>query len=89
VTNGTESVELAIEARDLVRSFRDVRAVDGVSITIPRGEVFGLVGPDGAGKSTLIRMLATVLAPTSGDALVFGHSVVRDPHAVKPRIGYM
>jgi len=89
VTNGTDSVEFAIEARDLVRSFRDVRAVDGVSITIPRGEVFGLVGPDGAGKSTLIRMLATVLAPTSGDALVFGHSVVRDPHAVKPRIGYM
>ena len=50
MTNGTDSVELAIEARDLVRSFRDVRAVDGVSITIPRGEVFGLVGPDGAGK---------------------------------------
>jgi ABC-2 type transport system ATP-binding protein len=47
------------------------------------------VGPDGAGKSTLIRLLATVLAPTSGDAFVFGHSVVTDPHGVKPRIGYM
>jgi len=89
VTESADSVENAIEARDLVREFRGARAVDGVSITIPRGEVFGLVGPDGAGKSTLIRMLATVLAPTSGDALVFGHSVVHDPHAVKPRIGYM
>jgi len=82
-------LETAIEARGLTRTFREVTAVDNVSITIPRGEVFGLVGPDGAGKSTLIRMLATVLAPTSGDALVFGHSVVSDPHAVKPRIGYM
>ena len=89
MTDRAFSVENAIEAHDLVRAFREVRAVDGVSITIPRGEVFGLVGPDGAGKSTLIRMLATVLAPTSGDALIFGHSVVRDPHAVKPRIGYM
>ncbi len=81
--------EVAIEIRDVRREFKSVTAVDGVSMTIPRGEVFGLVGPDGAGKSTLIRMLATVLTPTSGDALVFGHSVTTDPHAVKPRIGYM
>ena len=89
MTDRTDGVENAIETRDLVREFRGARAVDGVNLTIPRGEVFGLVGPDGAGKSTLIRMLATVLAPTSGDALVFGHSVVTDSHAVKPRIGYM
>jgi ABC-2 type transport system ATP-binding protein len=89
VTEPSTSVETAIEARGLTKTFRDVVAVDDVSLCIPRGEVFGLVGPDGAGKSTLIRMLATVLAPTSGDALVFGSSVVSDPHAVKPRIGYM
>ena len=89
MTLGTPDIEFAIETRDLRREFAAVTAVDGVSIEIPRGEVFGLVGPDGAGKSTLIRMLATVLAPTSGDALVFGKSVVSEPHAVKPRIGYM
>jgi ABC-2 type transport system ATP-binding protein len=89
VTDRTDSVELAIDARALTRMFRDLTAVDDLTLTIPRGEIFGLVGPDGAGKSTLIRMLATVLAPTSGDALVFGHSVVSEPHAVKPRIGYM
>lgn len=79
----------AIDARGLVRRFGDVVAVDGVSLRVPSGEVFGLVGPDGAGKSTLIRMLATVLAPTNGDALVFGRSVTSEPQAVKPRIGYM
>lgn len=89
MTEPSTSVETAIEARGLTKTFRDVVAVDDVSLSIPRGEVFGLVGPDGAGKSTLIRMLTTVLAPTSGDALVFGSSVVSDPHAVKPRIGYM
>jgi ABC-2 type transport system ATP-binding protein len=89
VTDRTDSVETAIDVRALTRRFRNVKAVDDVTMTIPRGEVFGLVGPDGAGKSTLIRMLATVLAPTSGDALVFGHSVLSDPHKVKPRIGYM
>jgi len=89
VTDGTTPTETAIDVRELRKDFRQVHAVDGVTMTIPRGEVFGLVGPDGAGKSTLIRMLATVLEPTSGDALVFGKSVVKDPHAVKPRIGYM
>ncbi|HET6350951.1 MAG TPA: ABC transporter ATP-binding protein [Coriobacteriia bacterium] len=80
---------LAIDARELRRNFGDLVAVDGVSLEIGRGQVFGLVGPDGAGKSTLIRMLTTVLAPTSGDALIFGKSVVTEPHDVKPRIGYM
>jgi ABC-2 type transport system ATP-binding protein len=89
VTDGTPGTTPAIDVRNLRKEFRHVEAVAGVTMTIPRGEVFGLVGPDGAGKSTLIRMLATVLAPTSGDALVFGESVVTNPHAVKPRIGYM
>jgi ABC-2 type transport system ATP-binding protein len=56
---------------------------------VEKGQVFGLVGPDGAGKSTLIRMLATTLEPTSGDAYIFGNSVISDAHSVKPRIGYM
>ena len=81
--------ELALDVRDLRKSFKAVAAVDGVTMTVPKGEVFGLVGPDGAGKSTLIRMMATVLAPTSGDAFVFGRSVVSEAAKVKPRIGYM
>jgi ABC-2 type transport system ATP-binding protein len=85
--------ETAIAASELVRVFgrrsEAVTAVDGVTLDVAEGEVFGLLGPDGAGKSTLIRMLATVLAPTSGDAAVFGASVTRDPGSVKPRIGYM
>ena len=89
MTEGTPDTELAIDTRDLRKEFRSVKAVDGVSLKVARGEVFGLVGPDGAGKSTLIRMMATTLAPTSGDAYIFGASVISDPHAVKPRIGYM
>jgi ABC-2 type transport system ATP-binding protein len=89
VTDTAPNGELAIDAQELVKVFRSVTAVDGVSLTVEKGQVFGLVGPDGAGKSTLIRMMATTLAPTSGDAYIFGNSVIRDPHAVKPRIGYM
>ncbi|MDO9557711.1 MAG: ABC transporter ATP-binding protein [Coriobacteriia bacterium] len=86
-TLGDES--LAIETRSLVHRFGDLAAVDDVSLTVPRGALFGLLGPDGAGKSTFIRMLATVLAPSDGDAFVFGHSAAHDPNAIKPRIGYM
>ncbi len=89
MTLSTPDAETAIDIRGLSKEFRGVTAVDDVSMTVPRGEVFGLVGPDGAGKSTLIRMLTTVLLPTSGDALVFGKSVLNEVHDVKPRIGYM
>ncbi|MDP2183322.1 MAG: ABC transporter ATP-binding protein [Actinomycetota bacterium] len=82
--------ELALDIRKVSHRFgHDVLAVDDVSFQVEAGEVFGLVGPDGAGKSTLIRMLATVLMPSHGDAEVFGHSVCKDAGGVKPRIGYM
>ncbi len=79
----------AIEAVGLRRSFGDVVAVDGVDLAVPQGAVLGLLGPDGAGKSTLIRMLATVLRPDAGDARVQGFSVTREAGRVTPRIGYM
>ena len=79
----------AIEAEGLHRSFGDVVAVDGVDLSVPAGTVLGLLGPDGAGKSTLIRMLATVLRPDGGDARIQGFSVNRQAHQVTPRIGYM
>ncbi|HKX15904.1 MAG TPA: ABC transporter ATP-binding protein [Propionibacteriaceae bacterium] len=79
----------AVHAFGLSRSFGTNRAVDGVDLTIPEGTILGLLGPDGAGKSTLIRMLATVLAPDTGDAMIFGNSVTRAPDQVTPWIGYM
>jgi len=79
----------AIEATGLSRSFGQILAVDSVDLSVAPGAVFGLLGPDGAGKSTLIRMLATVLSPDSGDAWVQGSSVTRAAGRVTPRIGYM
>jgi ABC-2 type transport system ATP-binding protein len=80
---------LAIEARGLSKSFGSLAAVDEVELAVPEGAVFGLLGPDGAGKSTLITMLATVQHPSSGDARILGASVTSEPERVKPRIGYM
>jgi ABC-2 type transport system ATP-binding protein len=63
--------------------------VDSLSLAIPRGELFGLVGPDGAGKTTTLRMLAGILTPTEGDAVVAGHSIRKEPEALKGKIAYM
>ena len=76
-----------LEAQGLVKRFGDFTAVDDVSFAINEGEVFSLLGPNGAGKTTTISMLACLLAPTAGDARVGGHSVTRDPMAVKHIIG--
>ena len=79
----------AIDVRDLTRRFGQFVAVDRVSFDVRRGEVFGFLGSNGAGKSTTIRMLCGLLEPTSGSALVGGVDVTRDPEGVKRRIGYM
>ena len=79
----------AISLRGLTRTFRELVAVDGLTLEIPPGSLFGLVGPDGAGKTTTLRMLAGVLPPTAGDAVVGGVSVARDPEGVKHHIAYM
>ena len=79
----------AVRVSGLTKTFGGEKAIESVSFEAQRGELFGLVGPDGAGKSTLLRMLAGVLRPTSGDAEVFGASVVRDPEGVKTEIAYM
>lgn len=77
----------ALEIQDLHKNFGEVQAVQGISFDVQAGEVFSLLGPNGAGKSTTISMLACLLRPTSGDARVMGHSVARDPMAVKAAIG--
>ena len=79
--------ELAIEARNLVRSFGDNHAVDGVNLTVPKGEIYGFLGPNGAGKSTTVRVLCTLLSPSSGSASVAGYDVEKEAAEVRVRIG--
>ena len=79
----------AIAVRDLERSFPGVKAVDRLSFDVKYGEIFGLVGPDGAGKTTTMRILSGVLLPDSGSIEVAGFDVVRNPERVKQEISYM
>jgi ABC-2 type transport system ATP-binding protein len=78
-----------ITAEHLSRSFGDLQAVRNLNLSIPRGVLYGLVGPDGAGKTTTIRLLTGILSPSDGDAHVAGLSVRDDPEGIKARIGYM
>ena len=79
----------AIVVRDLTRKFGAFTAVDRISFEVSRGEIFGFLGANGAGKSTAIRMMCGLLKPTSGTAVVDGVDVTREPEEVKRRIGYM
>src|SRR5439155_18244341 len=79
--------ETAILVEGLVKHFGSVAALDGVDFQVPAGTVFGLLGPNGAGKTTAVRVLATVLQPDGGRAEVLGYDVVRQPEAVRRRIG--
>jgi ABC-2 type transport system ATP-binding protein len=80
--------EAIIQVEDLVKVFKgDIRALDGLSLTVAPGSVYGLLGPNGAGKTTLIRVLATLLAPDGGSARVAGVDVRTDPAGVRARIG--
>jgi len=81
--------EYAVRAQALRKRFGPLTAVDGVDLAVPPGEIFGLVGPDGAGKTTTMRILCGVMEPTGGQALVAGFDVARHPEQVKRRIGYM
>lgn len=81
--------EFAVECDNLVRTYRQgqVRALDGVSLRVPTGQVFGLLGPNGSGKTTIVRILSTILKPESGTATVLGHDVVKHPERVRRVIG--
>jgi ABC-2 type transport system ATP-binding protein len=79
----------AVALRDLSRSFGESLAVDRLSFSVSPGELFGIVGPDGAGKTTTLRMLAGILPPTSGSAVIQGVEVGENPEGVKPFIAYM
>ena len=79
----------AIRASHLTKKFDEVTAVNELTLSVQQGEIFGLVGPDGAGKTTTMRLLTSVMDPTSGDAWILGHHTVRNAEAVKEEIGYM
>src|SRR5438552_5383755 len=77
------------EMRDLTRRFGTLTAVDHLNLSVAKGEIFGLVGPDGAGKTTTLRMLCGLMDPSEGSARVAGHDAARESQAVRDRIGYM
>lgn len=81
----------AIEIDNLSKSYNKgkVQALSNVSFEVERGELFGLIGPDGAGKTTLFRLLTTLLSPDAGSATVDGYDIVKEYHAIRSRVGYM
>src|ERR1700681_1443132 len=79
--------DAAITAEGLVKTFGDVRALDGVDLDVPEGTVLGLLGPNGAGKTTAVRVLTTLLTPDSGRATVLGLDVVKQAQKVREVIG--
>lgn len=79
----------AIDTENLTKRFGELTAVDGLTLTIAPGELFGLVGSDGAGKTTTMRMLCGIMDPTEGRARVLGRDTVREAEAIKAEIGYM
>jgi ABC-2 type transport system ATP-binding protein len=80
-------MQYAIETTSITKNFDEITAVNKISITVKPGELFGLLGPNGAGKTTLINMLSTMIEPSSGNALVWGHDVVKEADDVRQNIG--
>ena len=82
-------MSVAVEAKDLTKVFGSVRALDGLNFKIEKGEIFGLIGLNGAGKTTALRIASTLLLPTSGTVTVFGHDVVEEASEVRNLISYL
>lgn len=82
-------MSVAVEAKDLTKVFGSVRALDGLNFSMEEGEIFGLIGLNGAGKTTALRIASTLLLPTSGTVTVFGHNVVEDASEIRNLISYL
>ena len=79
-----------LSVQNLTKSYKKgINAVDSLSFEVEKGEIFALIGPNGAGKTTTIRMISTLISPTSGDALVCGNSIVKEPEKVRKNITYL
>ncbi|MEP7325923.1 MAG: ABC transporter ATP-binding protein [Gemmatimonadota bacterium] len=89
MTGPTPAAGLAVETRGLRKVFGELVAVDTLNLTITRGEVFGLLGPNGSGKTTMIRMFCGLLKPTAGDATVVGYDIRTQSEDIRRNIGYM
>jgi len=89
ISNSECTVEYAIDAVGLKKSYKDVIAVGGIDLHVGKGELFGIIGPDGAGKTSLIRMLATLIDPDEGEASVDGFDIRKDYRKIRSRVGYM
>ena len=87
--NNSKEVCVLIEVRDLVKQYGNRLAVDHLSFTVPDGQIFGFLGPNGAGKSTTMNLMTGYLGPTSGEILVDGFSVTKEPEKAKRCIGYL
>lgn len=83
----TTAATAAIDAVGLVKTFGQLRAVDGIDLEVRQGEIFGVLGPNGAGKTTMLKMLATLLTIDAGHARVFGVDVAREPHRIRQLLG--
>jgi len=83
----SDGKDRSIVTQGITRHFVDVRAVDGVDLDIDSGQIFGFLGPNGSGKTTMVKMLTTILAPTAGTARVGGFDVIADQAEVRSRIG--
>ena len=79
----------AVDAHELKKHFADVRAVDGLSFTVNPGEIYGLVGPDGAGKTTTMRLLCGAFRPDQGHVTIYGYDVIKQPDQARTQIGYL
>ena len=82
-------MELLVQATNLKKSFGSLHAVDGVSLRIPPGEIYGLVGADGAGKTTTMRLLVGALLPDEGEVTVCGYHVIRETEHARSQLGYL
>jgi len=81
--------EYIVEVKNLKKSYEKVEAVKGVSFSVPKGELFGLIGPDGAGKTSIFRILTTLIFPTEGEVRLLNNDVVKDYRIIRNNIGYM
>jgi ABC-2 type transport system ATP-binding protein len=80
-------MEYVVEVQKLVKSYKEIKAVDGVDFKVKKGEIFGFLGPNGAGKTTTVRMLTGIIKPDSGKAIILGHDIQKEPLKAKEHLG--